>query len=171
MTKNEKFPLKKLSLHAHKIKMVVFDFDGVFTDNRVLVLQDGTEGVLCNRSDGLGLEMLRDSGIELLVISAEVNPVVSARCKKLRIPCIQGTYDKIAVLRRETEARNISLDEVVFIGNDINDMVCMKNVGFPVCVADAHPDVFSAVQYVTSLNGGYGAVRELCDVIIKGRTE
>lgn len=169
--KKQIFPLEKLSLQATKIKMVVFDFDGVFTDNRVIVLQDGSEGVLCNRSDGLGLEMLRDAGVELLVISAEINPVVSARCTKLRIPCMQGIKDKLETLKREVEKRSVSLDETVFIGNDINDVPCLENVGFPVCVADAHPDVFVSVHYVTSRNGGYGAVRELCDAIREGKNE
>ena len=81
------------------IRVLILDFDGVMTDNRVLVMQDGTEGVMCNRSDGLGIGMLRKQGFPIFVISTETNPVVSARCKKLKSPCTQGHEDKLAALK------------------------------------------------------------------------
>lgn len=150
---------------AKQILMVVFDFDGVFTDNRVLVMQDGTEGVLCSRADGFGLTSLRSVGVQSLVISKEVNPVVGERCKKLRLPCIQGCDNKQEVLTRETRQLGISLERVAYVGNDINDIECLKIVGLPVCVADAWPPVKELSKVVTKAKGGHGAVREFCDFI------
>jgi 3-deoxy-D-manno-octulosonate 8-phosphate phosphatase (KDO 8-P phosphatase) len=154
---------------ARKIRLVVFDFDGVFTNNLVLVLQDGTEGVLCNRSDGLGLQALRDRGVELLVLSTEVNPVVTVRCRKLEIPCFQGCEDKAVVLEEQAAGLHIALEETAFLGNDVNDLGCLKKVGLPACVADSHPAVPASCKYVTKRPGGGGAVRELCDLIAEAK--
>ncbi|MCK4821603.1 HAD hydrolase family protein [bacterium] len=160
---------KTLYRIVSKIRLVAFDFDGVFTNNQVLVLQDGTEGVLCNRSDGLGLRAIKDHGIAILVISTEVNPVVSARCKKLDLNCIQGSDNKLKVLEEEAEKLNISLREVAYLGNDINDLECLKKVGLSACVADSYPEILKVCKYITQLLGGKGAVREFCDFILKAR--
>ena len=156
---------------AKQVQMVVFDFDGVFTDNRVLVMQDGTEGVFCSRADGFGLAALRSAGVQSLVISKEVNPVVGERCKKLRIPCIQGCDNKQEVLTREIRQLGISLERVAYVGNDINDIECLEIVGLPVCVADAWPPVKEFSKIVTKAKGGYGAVREFCDFIVDIKNE
>ena len=156
---------------AKQIQMVVFDFDGVFTDNRVLVMQDGTEGVFCSRADGFGLAALRSAGVQSLVISKEVNPVVGERCKKLRIPCIQGCDNKQEVLTREIRQLGISPERVAYVGNDINDIECLEIVGLPVCVADAWPPVTELSKIVTKAKGGYGAVREFCDFIVDIKNE
>ena len=152
---------------AKQVQMTAFDFDGVFTDNRVLVLQDGSEGVFCSRADGFGIEALRREGVNLLVLSKEKNPVVSARCQKLNLPCIQGCDSKSEALTREAKKLGISLENVAYMGNDINDIECLTIVGFPVCVFDSHPDVIALSLYVTKSKGGYGAVREFCDYIVK----
>ncbi len=146
-----------------KVRLVVFDFDGVFTDNRVLVFSDGTEAVFCSRADGLGLGRLKQAGLESLVLSSEKNPVVGARCRKLGIPYIQDADPKFATLKRELKKRSISLSEVCYVGNDINDRECLEAVGFPVCVADADSEVKKLAKLVLSRPGGHGAVRELCD--------
>lgn len=156
---------------AKQIRMIVFDFDGVFTDNRVLVLQDGSEGVLCSRADGFGLEALRKIDIHLLVISKEKNPVVSVRCRKLGLPCIQGCDNKADVLKQEAEKLGIPLENIAFMGNDINDIECLKIVGLPVCVADSHPDVIKITKHITRTKGGYGAVREFCDFVVEIKAE
>ena len=156
---------------AKQIQMVVFDFDGVFTDNRVLVMQDGTEGVFCSRADGFGLAALRSAGVQSLVISKEVNPVVGERCKKLRIPCIQGCDNKQEVLTREIRQLGISPERVAYVGNDINDIECLEIVGLPVCVADAWPSVKAISKIITKAKGGYGAVREFCDFIADVKNE
>lgn len=162
---------KQIQSIARKIKLIVFDFDGVFTDNRVLVLQNGTEGVFCNRSDGLGLSAVKKRGIITLVISTEINSVVSVRCKKLGIKCIQGCDNKLKTLLKEARKLNIKLDEIAFLGNDINDLDCLNKVGFPGCVADSYSDVLRVCQYVTKHSGGNGAVREFCDFIVRVKNE
>jgi len=147
-----------------KIRLVAFDFDGVFTDNMVYVLQDGSEAVRCNRSDGIGLQKLKKLGIETVIISTESNPVVSARARKLKIRCLQDCQDKRTALEKVAQESGIALDEVAFVGNDVNDRACLVNVGLPIIVHDAHQDVVSIARYRTKARGGYGAVREICDL-------
>jgi 3-deoxy-D-manno-octulosonate 8-phosphate phosphatase (KDO 8-P phosphatase) len=147
-----------------KIRLVAFDFDGVFTDNMVYVLQDGSEAVRCNRSDGIGLQKLKNLGIETVIISTESNPVVSARAQKLKIRCFQNCEDKVKTLENTAREFGISLDEVAFVGNDINDRSCLTCVGLPIVVQDSHPDVIPLAAYRTRNCGGHGAVREICDL-------
>ncbi|MGD2100505.1 MAG: HAD hydrolase family protein [Desulfobacterales bacterium] len=147
-----------------KVRLVAFDFDGVFTDNMVYVLQDGSEAVRCNRSDGIGLQKLKKLGIETVIISTEANPVVSARAQKLKIRCFQNCENKRRTLENLTAELGISLDQVAFVGNDINDHPCLACVGLPIVVQDAHPDVISLATYRTQEHGGHGAVREVCDL-------
>lgn len=158
-------PLARRSLPAD-IRMVVLDFDGVLTDNRVLVLEDGSEAVACSRSDGMGLEMLRARGIKIFVLSKESNSVVAARCKKLNITCHQGIGRKAPVLERLAFQNGVTLDQVVYVGNDVNDLECMRLARFGVGVADAHADVLRAADWITAKPGGHGAIRELSDLII-----
>jgi YrbI family 3-deoxy-D-manno-octulosonate 8-phosphate phosphatase len=147
-----------------KIRMVAFDFDGVFTDNMVYVFQNGNEAVRCSRGDGIGLQKLKQLGIETVIISTEANPVVSARAEKLKMRCVQNCPDKRAELEKITQELGITLDEVAFVGNDINDRDCLKCVGLPIVVQDAHPDVLGLAKYRTQTAGGHGAVREICDL-------
>ena len=148
-----------------QVKGVVFDFDGVFTDNRVLVIEDGKEGVLCNRADGIGLKRLRSLGIPMIIISSEKNNVVSQRGKKLEIQVIQDVDDKLEELKKYSHKIGIALDKLAYIGNDINDLECLKAVGVPVVVADAHKEVKSVAKIILKRDGGKGAVREFCDCI------
>ena len=147
-----------------KIRLVAFDFDGVFTDNMVYVLQDGSEAVRCNRSDGIGLEKLKKMGIDAVIISTESNPVVSARAAKLKIRCFQSCKDKRKALESVAQDMGISLSEVAFVGNDINDLACLTAVRLPIVVQDAHPDVVPLAAYRTRNRGGHGAVRQVCDL-------
>ncbi len=147
-----------------KIRLVAFDFDGVFTDNMVYVLENGTEAVRCFRSDGLGLQKLEKLGIETVIISTEANPVVSARAHKLKIRCVQDCRDKRAALESIAKESGISLAEVAFVGNDINDLPCLTCVALPIVVQDAHQDVVPTALYQTKNPGGHGAVREICDL-------
>ena len=151
------------STRLDKIKLLVFDFDGVFTDNRVLVLQDGREAVLCSRSDGLGIERLRETGFPMVVLSSEKNPVVSARCRKLKLRCLQGHRQKLGILKQEAVRSKVKLSEICYVGNDVNDIPCLQVVGLPVCVADAYPEVKRLSRWVLKNPGGHGAVREVCD--------
>lgn len=149
------------------IRLVAFDFDGVFTDNSVFVFEDGREAVRCTRSDGLGIGKLKALGLSVVVVSTEVNPVVQARSRKLVIKCINGCNDKLAVINELAAEAGISLDQVAFVGNDINDLPCLTSVGLPIVVKDAHEDVVPYASYQTKIAGGYGAVREVCDLFEK----
>jgi N-acylneuraminate cytidylyltransferase len=144
-------------------RLVVFDFDGVMTDNRVWVGELGNELVACNRSDGLGLAMLRELGIDLFVLSTETNPVVGSRCRKLGLPYEQAVRDKAGRLRQLLRERGIVPSDVIYVGNDINDLGCMRLAGCAVAVADAYPDVRREADLTLTCAGGHGAVRELCD--------
>ncbi|MBN1166552.1 MAG: HAD hydrolase family protein [Methanospirillaceae archaeon] len=152
------------------IRFIAFDFDGVFTDNMVYTFEDGKEAVKSSRFDGEGLQKLRDLGIEMAVISAEKNPVVIARCRKLKIPCYNGCDDKLTVLQDIIKEKNITMKYVAYVGNDIRDIPCLLHVEIPIVVCDAHPDVFPYASYITSRPGGTGAVREICDMISKIQT-
>lgn len=147
------------------VRLIVFDFDGVFTDNRVYVTQDGVESVCCWRSDGLGLSRLQSVGVQAFIISTEANPVVTARAKKLKMPCKQGIEDKAATILETCRELGIASEQTMFVGNDINDIPAFKSVGVPVAVADAYPEVYPHVIYRTEKPGGFGAVREVCDLI------
>jgi N-acylneuraminate cytidylyltransferase len=146
-----------------RVALVVFDFDGVFTDNRVWVAAGGHEWVACSRSDGIGLQALRDLGVPMMVLSTEPNPVVADRCRKLGLPCEHGVADKGARLRALLDERQINPAHVVYVGNDVNDRDCLRAVGCPVVVADAHPSVRAEARLILRERGGAGAVRELCD--------
>jgi YrbI family 3-deoxy-D-manno-octulosonate 8-phosphate phosphatase len=142
------------------------DFDGVFTDNRVLVFEDGREAVFVSRADGMGISLLRKVDFPMVVISTERNPVVSVRCKKLHLECIQGIDNKLSVLRKWASNKGVDMDQVAYAGNDINDVECMKAVGNSVAVADAHPSALKVANMVLSARGGHDAIREIVDIII-----
>jgi YrbI family 3-deoxy-D-manno-octulosonate 8-phosphate phosphatase len=148
------------------VHLLILDFDGVLTDNRVWVDEDGHEMVAANRSDSLGIERLRQVGVETVVISMETNPVVAARCRKMNISWIQGENDKAAALNRLLRERNVKANEAVFLGNDVNDLPCFPVVGWAVAVADALPEVACQADYVLTRRGGHAAVRELCDMLV-----
>ena len=150
-----------------RVRLVAFDFDGVFTDNSVYVFEDGREAVRCSRSDGYGIGLLKAAGIEAVLISKERNPVVGARARKLAMRCVQGCDDKRTALESLAQEYNLTLDQVAFVGNDINDLPCLTIVGLPIIVQDAHPDVISFAAYQTQHLGGRGAVREICDLFVR----
>lgn len=149
-----------------QIKLIVFDFDGVFTDDRVLLSQDGTESVSCSRSDGMGIRLAHDAGIKMLILSTETNPVVSQRAQKLRVDVLQGVEKKVDVLSDYLTAHQIDWANIVYVGNDINDVECLRRAGCGVAVADANPAAVSSSDVVLSRNGGNNAVRELIDLVL-----
>lgn len=157
----------RLQLIPDPVSALVLDFDGVFTDNRVLVSENGRETVVCSRGDGMGLSRLRRVDIPVLVLSTEENPVVSARCRKLGLECIQGLADKRGALSDWLRKHDLDPTNVVYVGNDINDLPCLKLVGCGVVVSDAHPEVRRAAHIVLSKPGGGGAIREICDLILE----
>ncbi|GAA5069580.1 N-acetylneuraminate synthase family protein [Thermocatellispora tengchongensis] len=153
------------------VDAVITDFDGVHTDDRAYVDQDGREMVAISRSDGMGISLLRRSGVKLLVMSTEHNPVVAARARKLGVPVLQGLADKRTVLRDWLSIEGLDPARVAYVGNDVNDLGPMSEVGWPVAVPDAHPKVRAAARVVLTRPGGAGAVRELCDRVLAARPE
>ena len=150
-----------------KIALLVMDFDGVLTDDRVWVDKDGNEMVASNRADGLGLERLKMlTNIPAIVLSKETNRVVAARCKKLDLPVIQSVQDKPKALEALIKQRGIKKEDVVYIGNDLNDLECFSLAGFAAAPANAQPEVRQHADLILKSAGGYGAVRELCELLI-----
>lgn len=148
-----------------RVRVVGFDFDGVFTDNAVYVFQDGREAVRCSRSDGLGLRRLESVGVTPLIVSTETNPVVTARSHKLGVRCVQGCADKLAAFTALLVELGVTFEDAAYVGNDINDLACLRSVGLPIAVGDAWPELAEVVRYRTRRRGGEGAVREVCDLI------
>jgi N-acylneuraminate cytidylyltransferase len=149
-----------------KIDLVVFDFDGVFTDGRVIVGQDGHEAVICSRRDGMGVDLLRKNGVPCVILSGEPNSVVTARAQKLGIEAHSGVDDKLAMLDDLLERRGIMPAHVVYVGDDVNDVSCLRYVGCGVTPADAHPSLGRAADIRLNARGGCGAVREIADLIL-----
>jgi YrbI family 3-deoxy-D-manno-octulosonate 8-phosphate phosphatase len=147
------------------IDAVVFDFDGVFTDNRVVIHQNGEESATANRGDGMGLGRLKKTGIPILVLSKEPVPIVVHRCDKLGLECLHGIDDKLPLLTTWLQDRNIDIANTIYMGNDINDLECLTAAGCGVVPLDAHPDILPVADLVLSYAGGYGAVRQLCDLV------
>lgn len=147
------------------IDAVVFDFDGVFTDNLVTINERGEESATANRGDGMGIGLLKKTGIPVLVLSKEPVPIVVHRCQKLGLECLHGIDDKLPMLTSWLEQRKLHLKNTVFVGNDVNDLECLVAVGCGVVPADAHPEALQVADLILGLRGGRGAVRQLCDVV------
>lgn len=152
-----------------KIRIVFFDFDGVMTDNRVWVSQDGSESVACNRSDGLGIGFVRRLGIPMFIVSTETNPVVHRRAAKLKMECFAPCDDKIGQVNAILKKHGLELKDAAFVGNDVNDLESLINVGFAAVVGDAYPEVKRVAHLVLKRNGGHGAVREFCDLLVNAQ--
>ena len=157
---------RRASRLPERIAALVLDFDGVFTDNKVIVFQDGREAVRADRSDGWGIGMLKKTGLPILILSTEPNPVVKARADKLGLPVLQGIQEKWGALQVWLAERGIDPVDVVYVGNDDNDLPCMTRVGCAVAPADAYPAALQAAHLVLEHRGGKGAVREICDLIL-----
>ncbi|OPY89373.1 MAG: 3-deoxy-D-manno-octulosonate 8-phosphate phosphatase KdsC [Syntrophus sp. PtaU1.Bin208] len=160
---------RQLAIHAliEPMAALVLDFDGIFTDNKVIVFQDGREAVVCDRGDGWGLAQLKRLGVPILVLSTEENPVVQARCSKLGLSCLHGIRDKLTALKAWLSANRMDIAQVAYVGNDVNDLDCLRAVGCGIAVSDSHPQVLAVARIVLSAPGGRGAIRELAELIEK----
>lgn len=158
---------QKMYTSFDNIKLIVFDFDGVFTDNKVYVDENGKETARCDRGDGIGISLLKRTGIPFFVLSTEQNPIVLKRAKKLGIIAYNGISNKLNFLNNYVKENNISLESVCYLGNDINDLECLQNVGLPVVPFDANEKVKNVAKVILCNKGGNGAVRELCEFFIK----
>ncbi|MFA6142108.1 MAG: HAD hydrolase family protein [Candidatus Omnitrophota bacterium] len=148
-----------------KTELIVYDFDGVMTDNKVIFMEDGSEGVAVNRSDGLAVDIFKKRGISQVILSTEKNKVVTARARKLGIPALQGISDKSSSLKKYCRQNKINVKNVVYVGNDLNDLEVMKIAGCPVCPSDACRQVKAVARIILDTAGGDGVVRELLEHI------
>jgi D-sedoheptulose 7-phosphate isomerase len=160
---NETVTRKKLA--RKNIDLMIFDFDGVFTDNKVITDQNGKESVVCSRGDGLGIDMLRSNEIPMFILSTESNPVVAARANKLKIEYKHSCSNKKEFVSSLLKEKGIEPEKVLFIGNDLNDKEAMSMVEYRVCPSDSHPDILKISNLVLQSKGGQGAVRELAELI------
>lgn len=154
-------------IREQNIEALVMDFDGVLTNNKVFVDENGVESVRCCRGDGMGIGLLKAAApIKLAVMSKEQNPVVTARCAKLQLDCMHGVDAKLDVLKAWCKENNTALDRVLFVGNDANDIDCLQAAGLSAAPADAHSTAREAAQVILQHNGGDGAIREVCDALM-----
>lgn len=160
-----KLTLKK-ALQRFTPQALILDFDGVFTDNKVILSAQGVESVVCDRSDGFAVQMLQRRGFPILVLSTEKVPIVKLRSQKLGLACIHGVEEKAAILAQWFNEKDVDAAQAVYVGNDINDLGCMQMVGLPVAVADAFPEALAASRVVLKARGGHGAVREVALAIL-----
>ena len=151
----------------NRVQLIVYDFDGVMTDNKVYVDKDGNEFVQVNRADGLGVSIIKKMGVDQIIISTENNTVVSMRSVKLGIPCLQGIVNKKVALMDYLKKYDIDPNLVAYVGNDINDKEAMEIAGVSFCPADAHESIKAISDHVLKMRGGNGVVRELLDFIIE----
>jgi N-acylneuraminate cytidylyltransferase len=151
------------------VKMIVSDFDGVITDNRVWTSEEGLETVVASRSDSMHIRTLRERGVEVMILSSEPNPVVKARASKMGVDAIHGIdiRGKGEALKQLLAEKKVDAANVVYIGNDLNDLPCFEIAGWAVAVSDAYPEVLQAADYVLAKPGGHGAVREVCEMVLK----
>jgi len=160
---------KKLKLSDNvspdRIKLLVYDFDGVMTDNKVNVDQSGNESVSVNRADGLAVAEIKKLGIPQIILSTEKNEVVQRRAEKLNIPYFQGIDNKKDLLLSFIKENNIDLSSVAYLGNDINDYEIMKIVGIPIAPFDSHKSIKEIANFITTSKGGEGVIREVFDLI------
>ncbi len=159
--------MKKFQVSPDSIQLIIYDFDGVMTNNKVYVDQNGNEFVQVNRADGLAVSEIKNLRIKQIIISTETNTVVHRRANKLGIQCIQCVTDKAKELQSYCLVNNINLKNVIYVGNDINDKKAMELVGWPLCPSDAHESIKNISMYIFTKKGGEGVVRELFDLITK----
>tara|TARA_Y100000589_G_C26911093_1_gene530353 strand:+ start:172 stop:660 length:489 start_codon:yes stop_codon:yes gene_type:complete len=150
----------------NNIKLVIFDFDGVLTDNTFLVDSDGKEYVRCNRSDGLAFNALSKIGLKSIICSTEKNKVVNARGEKLNVETFTNVENKLNWLKKYSISKNISPREILFIGNDINDFASMKFCGFSACPCDSNQKIKDIAKYILATPGGKGVARDVVENIL-----
>ena len=163
-----------IRVRASKVRLAVFDVDGVLTDGRLHYSEDGRESKAFHVHDGLGLKRLLANGIEVAIITARTSRIVANRMAELGIAHVyQGQGDKRACLHQLTNALFLEAGEVAYTGDDVPDLRAMSEVGLAIAVANAHPWVLERAHWRTRRDGGSGAVREACDLILaaQGKSE
>jgi 3-deoxy-D-manno-octulosonate 8-phosphate phosphatase (KDO 8-P phosphatase) len=155
---------------AKAVRLVVFDVDGVLTNGSLILGDKGDEYKIFNVHDGLGLVMLREAGLKIAVISARSTPIVAERMAALGIDYVyQGQSDKQTVITELMQKIEVSIEETAFVGDDLIDLPAMNQAGLAIAVANAQPLVLQRADWVTEKAGGQGAVREVCEMILKAQ--
>lgn len=155
---------------ARRIKLLLMDCDGVLTDGRLDLLENGDEQKTFHARDGQGISLFHGAGLKTGIISGRTSSAVERRAQDLRMAYVrQGARNKIKALDEIMAEAGVSIDECAYIGDDLADIPVMLRVELAVAVADAVVETKQAAHYVTELRGGYGAVREVCDLILKSQ--
>ncbi len=149
-----------------EIRLALYDFDGVMTDNKVMIDENGFESVIVNRSDGLAVKLINELNVKQIIISSESNKVVNKRAQKLGIECKQNVENKASAVEKLSKDLSIMKDEIAFIGNDLNDFEAMKIVGFPLCPSDASQEIKDISKEILPSKGGSGVIRDFYDFLI-----
>lgn len=161
---------KSILVNAKKIKLLVCDVDGVFSDGRIYLGNDGEELKAFHTKDGFGIKALGNSGVSVAIITGRRSAIVTKRMTALNVKhIIQGQEDKLPALLTLAKELAINIDEIAYIGDDMPDLPCIIQVGLGIAVQDAHPMVISKADYTTYTRGGFGAVREICDLIMQSQ--
>ena len=155
--------MRQNAIQLEDVGVIVFDFDGVLTDNFVHVDQNGSESVRCSRADGLAFDVLRKLGKKSVILSTEANPVVAARARKLKVPVMQGISSKPEALVELTKELGVNLSQVLYVGNDLNDVIAMGMCGYSACPADSHEKIKTIATITLSARGGEGVARALIE--------
>lgn len=168
--KKKNIPKKKILTAAKKIKLLILDVDGVLTDGSIILDNHGNELKFFHVRDGHGIKMLMRAGVHVALITGRQSKVVEKRADELGIRDVfQKCYDKKIAYDELTSKYSLDDDEIAYVGDDIVDIPVLKKVGFPVVVADAHEDVKAFAHMITTREGGRGAVREICDLLLQAK--
>lgn len=160
--------MSEFDLRASKIRLAAFDVDGVMTDGSITYDENGVEYKTFNAKDGQGITNLRNAGIVTAIITARNNGTVQHRAENLKFDEIrQGSKNKLETLNSILEKYGFKMEEVAYMGDDLPDICILEKVGLSGCPSDAVGEVKSVAKYVSTKNGGRGAVREFCDLIVK----
>ena len=150
---------------VQKPKILFTDFDGCLTDDRVWLNQDGEEFVATNRKDGLAVKRLKNLGIQVVITSTETNKVVSARGNKMGVEVLQGLSDKAESIEQYLELKNLTWEDIWYIGNDVNDIQAIRKAKLSICPSDAVKAVKKEVNLKLKTKGGYGVLSELATLL------
>jgi len=156
-----------VSFNYDEIEGFLFDFDGVLTDNKVYLNQDGVESVTCSRADGLGFDFFKKTEKRVWIFSTEKNEVVVQRAKKLKVSVINAIENKSTAIINLSEKESLNLSKCVYVGNDLNDYFAMKLCGCKVCPSDAHDEIKKISDVILQSEGGAGVVREILENVFK----
>tara|TARA_Y100000022_G_scaffold89376_1_gene76962 strand:- start:1123 stop:1590 length:468 start_codon:yes stop_codon:yes gene_type:complete len=153
------------------VKAIYYDFDGVMTNNKVLVSEDGKESVIVNRSDGLAVSYFKELKIEQAIISSETNLVVEQRAKKLKIPVYQNVKNKLECVKKLLDKNNLNPSEIIFVGNDLNDLEVIKYLPNTFCPKDSNKKILDSPAFILNKKGGKGVIMALYEHMMEKSLE